>query len=194
MTVRLSNILYLLLTLSVFVGGYIYLRYAYHVTDSTPFTQEIILIVLSVVATVLITALLLNKQTEVELRKEQSIKFIELKSDIYLEFFSFVQDLLTRGRVEESDLLKLRFFSHKLAIIASPEVLKRHHDLLQIIDQSGADHALSETEGDDIHRSLSKLTLAIRDDLIGEVDDQLPWEIQDIHQQILKNTDTLLDD
>ncbi len=34
----------LLLTAVTVVGGYAFLRYAYGVTDSTPFTQEIVLI------------------------------------------------------------------------------------------------------------------------------------------------------
>ncbi|WP_297439858.1 hypothetical protein [Sulfurimonas sp.] len=70
-----KKILYLLLTFLTLIAGYTYLRYAYKVTDSTPFTQEIVLIILGTIATVFITALLLNKQTEVEIEKEQSIKF-----------------------------------------------------------------------------------------------------------------------
>ncbi|WP_456431289.1 hypothetical protein [Nitratifractor sp.] len=64
--------LYLLLTLITFVAGYAFLRYAYRVSDSLPFAQEIVLIVLGTIATVFITSLLLNKQSAVEIEKEQS--------------------------------------------------------------------------------------------------------------------------
>jgi len=78
-----NNVLLLIMSASVFIGGYLFLRLAYHVADKFPFTQEIILVVLGTLATILITAMLLNKQTEVELQKEQSIKFIELKTETY---------------------------------------------------------------------------------------------------------------
>ena len=76
---NVKNIVILFLTAVTFIGGYAFLRLAYNATDRMPFTQEIILIVLGTVATVLITALLLNKQTAVEVQKEQNIKFLELK-------------------------------------------------------------------------------------------------------------------
>ncbi len=71
--------IYLLLVTVAFIGGYLFLRAAYMVSDEFPFTQEIILVFLGTIATALITALLLNKQTEVELKKEENIKCIELK-------------------------------------------------------------------------------------------------------------------
>ncbi len=68
-----KSLVTLILTALTFIGGYAFLRYAYKVTDSFSFTQEIVLIVLGTVAMVLITALLLNKQTAVEVEKEQTI-------------------------------------------------------------------------------------------------------------------------
>jgi len=193
MSRQISNIVYLLLTAIVAVGGYFFLRLTYRVTDSTPFTQEIVIIILGVVATVLITALLLNKQTEVELRKEQSIKFIDLKSDVYLEFLAFIEDLITRGSINNRDLVRMQFFSHKLAIIASPPVLEEYHAFLRVIDNSSSDHSLTDAEGDDIQRALARLTLEIRADLVGEVDAEQPWTLSQIREQIIENTDEMID-
>jgi hypothetical protein len=67
---KLKQLIYLVLSLATLVAGYAYLRYAYRVADRTPFTQEIVLIILGTVATVFITALLLNQQTAVEIEKE----------------------------------------------------------------------------------------------------------------------------
>ncbi len=193
MSIRISNLVYLFLTGVVAIGGYFFLRLAYRVTDTTPFTQEIVLIILGVVATVLITALLLNKQTEVELRKEQSVKFIELKSEVYLEFLAFIEELLTRGVINEGDLVRMQFFSHKLAIIASPPVLEEYHAFLRVVDRTSSDRSLTEDEGDDIQRALARLTLEIRADLVGEVDAQQPWTIAQIREQIIENTDQMID-
>ena len=77
---QIKNISYLLLSLLTLVAGYFFTRLAYKATIDFPFTQEIVLIILGTLATILITALLLNKQTEVEIEKEQNIRHIELKT------------------------------------------------------------------------------------------------------------------
>ncbi|HEC06119.1 MAG TPA: hypothetical protein ENJ12_04675, partial [Thiolapillus brandeum] len=127
-----ENLIYLSLTATVVVGGYAFLRYAYRVMDQMPFTQEIVLIILGTVATVLITAMLLNKQTEVELKKEQSIKFIELKSEIYMDFISHMEQLMLDKAVTEQDHVRLQFLTHKLAMVASPAVLEQYQQFLEV--------------------------------------------------------------
>jgi len=111
-TLTRENILYMIFTSVLFISGYIYLRYAYRVMDHLPFSQEIVLIILGTIITVLITALLLNKQTEVELRKEESIKFLELKSSIYLKFLDHLEHILLERSASEEDMTKLRFLTH----------------------------------------------------------------------------------
>ncbi len=170
MHIRPSDMIYMALTATVVVGSYLFLRYSYHIADSMPFTQEIILVMLGTIATMLITAILLNRQTAVELRKEQSIKFVELKSEIYLEFIAFMENLLVRKALHEEDRIRLEFFAHKLAIIASPEVLSRFHAFIEVFNRSSSDELLNQTESHDISMALAQLTIGIRNDLVGEND------------------------
>ncbi|MCF6204192.1 MAG: hypothetical protein L3J59_11075 [Methylococcaceae bacterium] len=88
-----KNIIYLVLSLATLIAGYAFLRYAYHVTDSLPFTQEIVLIFLGTIATIFITSLLLNKQTSVEIEKEQNIKFLELKTQTYQQLLDLLEEM-----------------------------------------------------------------------------------------------------
>jgi hypothetical protein len=185
-TVR-ENILYLFLTAVVVVGGYAFLRYSYRVMDQAPFTQEIVLIILGTVATVLITAMLLNKQTEVELKKEQSIKFIELKSEIYMDFISHIERLILEKSVTEEDHVRLQFLTHKLAMVASPVVLKQYQQFLQVFNRSTRDESLDKNEGDAISSALALLTVKIRQDLVGELDAQGVYDITTISQQVIDN-------
>lgn len=187
MSARNTNLLYLFLTAVVVVGGYFFLRYAYRVTDRLPFTQEIVLILLGTVATILITAMLLNKQTEVELRKEQSIKFIELKSRVYMEFIDFIEGLIRKQSLEPEDIVELQFYTHKLAIIASPQVLEQYHSFLEVINQSLRDEEISRREGELISHALAELTVKIREDLVGEVDRSGSMSIASINRQIMDN-------
>jgi len=187
MRVSKENLLYLSLTAVVVVGGYAFLRYAYRVMDQAPFTQEIVLIILGTVATVLITAMLLNKQTEVELRKEQSIKFIELKSQIYLDFINYVEQLILEREVTAEDHVRLQFLTHKLAVVASPGVLGEYQQFLEVFNRSTRDTDLDKDEGDAISEALARLTVKIRQDLIGELDEAGLHDPADIGHQVLRN-------
>lgn len=188
-----ENLVYLLLTAIVVVGGYAFLRYAYRVMDQAPFTQEIVLIILGTIATVLITAMLLNKQTEVELRKEQSIKFIELKSEVYLDFINYVERLILEKEVAEEDHVRLQFLTHKLAMVASPAVLEQYQQFLQVFRDSTRDEALDKQEGDAISEALARLTVKIRQDLVGELDEEGLYDLAAIGRQVLSNARASLD-
>ena len=182
-----ENLIYLSLTATVVVGGYAFLRYAYRVMDKMPFTQEIVLIILGTVATVLITAMLLNKQTEVELKKEQSIKFIELKSEIYMDFISHIEQLMLDKAVTEQDHVRLQFLTHKLAMVASPAVLEQYQQFLEVFNRSARDASLDRSEGSAISTALSELNVKIRQDLVGELDQNGVYDLATINQQVMNN-------
>ncbi len=179
--------MYLFLTAVVVVGGYAFLRYSYRVMDKAPFTQEIVLIILGTVATMLITAMLLNKQTEVELKKEQSIKFIELKSEIYMDFIGHIEQLMLEKTVTEEDHVRLQFLTHKLAMVASPAVLEQYEQFLQVFNRSTRDESLDKDEGNAISSALAQLTVKIRQDLVGELDAQGIYDAGTIRQQVIDN-------
>ncbi len=185
-TVR-ENLIYLSLTAIVVVGGYAFLRYAYKVMDRAPFTQEIVLILLGTVATVLITAMLLNKQTEVELKKEQSIKFIELKSEIYMDFIAHIEQLMLEKAVTEQDHVRLQFLTHKLAMVASPAVLMQYQGFLEVFNCSARDASLDKRDGGAISTALAELTVKIRQDLVGEQDQDGFYDLTVINQQVMNN-------
>ncbi len=187
MNIRASDMAYMTLTATAVVGGYLFLRYSYHLADHLPFTQEIVLVLLGTIATMLITATLLNKQTAIELRKEQSIKFVELKSEIYLEFIGFIEGVIVRKTLRDEDRVRLEFFAHKLAIIATPEVLARFHAFLDVFNRSSNDDVLNQVESQDISMALAQLTIGIRRDLVGENDLLDPARPEEIVGFITRN-------
>jgi hypothetical protein len=182
-----NNIVMLGMSAFVFVGGYLFLRLAYHVSDKFPFTQEIILVVLGTLATILITAMLLNKQTEVELQKEQSVKFIELKTETYQRLIDMLEEVSLKEQLEESDYIKLRFNSHRLAIFASAKVLDEYENFLSVLHEKIEDRNISEGDRDKISLALAKLTIYIREDLVGELDSQSDYSAKEIENQIITN-------
>ncbi len=182
------NIVLMLLSIILFVGGYFFLRLAYHMSDKMPFTQEIILIILGTLATILITAMLLNKQTSVELEKEQSIKFIELKTETYRDLIDRIESIVLHRDITKDELTQLQFHTHRLAIVASPAVLEEYHNFLKVFHQKVAkDKHVSDADEDLLIEALAKLTVFIRKDLIGELDKQSDISPAKIRKQIMAN-------
>lgn len=179
----------LLLTATVIIGGYVLLRYEYKITDDIPFAQEVVLIILGTLMTVLITALLLNKQTEVELQKEQSLRYMELKSELYMNIIDDIERVLASGEVTDRDLLRLEFFSHRMAIAASPQVLDEYSQFVNAVSGSVSDLQLDNKESDVISRALAQLTVHMRDDLIGQRDRDNQIDPKKLSSRILANAD-----
>ena len=185
---RNKSAFYLALTATTVVGGYVFLRTAYQAAASIPFAQEFILVALGTTATVLITAMLLNQQTAVEIEKEQSIKFIELKTRAYEELIARIEELSLMERFGERELTRLRFITHRLAIFASPEVLEEYHRFLEEISAGMRDGSIRH-DAESISMALARLTVPIRADLIGEIDMLSRRSASSIRQLIMENTE-----
>jgi hypothetical protein len=183
-----DNTVMMLLSAVVFVGGYFFLRLAYHMSDKMPFTQEIILVVLGTLATILITAMLLNKQTTVELEKEQSVKFIELKTETYQNLIDTIEEMVIHKDVTSEDLVRLHFLTHRLAIVASPAVLEEYEQFLEVFNKLiAADKHVSGQDEHKLSEALARLTVYIRADLVGELDEESGRSAKQIRDQIMAN-------
>ena len=191
---KITNKQILLLTLAVltFISGYAYLRYAYRVTDTFPFAQQIVLVILGTVATILITALLLNQQTAVEIEKEQSIKFLDLKAKTYEQLIGLIEEMSMASHVTQKDITRLQFVTHRLAIFASPPVLNEYQTFLGVIIQA-AKYGRVSGDSEELAKELGQLTVKIRADLLGEKDSQENYAPNDISQLITQNADDSAD-
>ncbi len=191
--IKKENFFYMLLATLLFIGGYAFLRYSYKITDNLPFAQEIVLVVLGTIVTILITAILLNKQTEVELKKEENIKFLELKTNTYTQLLDYLEKVMLKNSTTDEDLIKLRFLTHKLAIVASPSVLVQYEKFVHLFIKTTQDHKLEKKETNMISEELAKLTVKIREDLVGELDKESSYSQLQISKQILANTESLIE-
>jgi len=185
---RRQDVIYLLLAVVLVVGGYLWLRASYAVAQDWPFTQEILLVILGIVATVLITALLLNKQTEVELEKEWSLKFTELKMSTYTSLLDLLEEVLAARRISQRERLRLQFITHKLSLVAGPNVLDEYQRFLEVFQRASADDAYSSSEVREVQEALARLTAEIRRDLVGESDMEAGYTPEAISARIMSNT------
>ncbi len=161
-----NSTVYLITSIITFIIGYLFLKFAYHIFSSEPFVQEVVLIILGTIATIAITAALLNKQSEVEMEKEQRVKIFDLKSDLYFELIDFIGDLIEREEIEKKDLITLEFLTHKISTIANKEVLLEYSNFIKIIKSTSKDCKISALESDELSAGLAKLCGVIRYDLV----------------------------
>ena len=157
---------YLLISTITFITGYLFFRFGYAKTSSTPFAQEILLLVFGTIATLAITAALLNKQSDVELEKEQRVKVFDIKSDLYFELINFIEKLIRQKEINKTDLITLEFLTHKISIIASAEVLQEYTTFVECVKKTSLDSKISPTESSVLSEKLARLCYQIRYDLI----------------------------
>ncbi len=163
---------YLIIALATFLAGYLFLRLAYYDTGQMPFVQELVLIILGTIVTMAITAALLNKQSEVELEKEQRVKVFDIKSDLYLNLINFIEKIILKGEINHNDLISLEFLTHKISIIASKEVLYEYSKFIDIVKKVSREAEITPLESDELSLSLARLCGKIRYDLIMDEDEK----------------------
>jgi len=168
---------YLIITLAVFVIGYIFLKTAYYKTENLPFLNEIVLLFIGTIATIAITAALINKQSEIELEKEQRVKIFEIKSSLYFELIDFLEKVILKKEITKTDLINLEFLTHKISIIANKEVLSEYVKFIKTIKEISKDTNVSPSETIELSIRLNSLCSKIRYDiLIKEEEEEFKFE------------------
>jgi len=131
---------------------------------------------------------LLNKQTAVELQKEQNVKFLELKSKTYEQLISKIEDIVLVENISDDDIIRLQFITHRLAIFSSPPVLEEFHRFLEAVNMVARDRNISTEDSKALSESLANLTVKIREDLLGESDLFSGHSLDMIKRQIIENS------
>ncbi len=159
----------LALLLATLAAGYLAFRYFYGISADFPFSQELLLVFIGAIATVLITALLLNRQTELELRKEGQVLLLDQKAAVYTAVIEHVGEIVEKGRMDKAELYELRVLNHRLAMIASAGVIAQFREVLARLDKAMGDNRMEQAEKDHIMRAVAVLTYHMRRDLLGRI-------------------------
>ena len=157
MNYRLRDLTYLVVAVSLGIGVYFMFRAMYRVDPSLPFAQEVTLVFLGAVVTIALTAALLNRQTEHELRKEGRVIILQQQCDIYMSCIEKVAEIVENAKHDAGLIDDLRVLNHKLAVVASEEVVIRFEVVLDALLSGFADDALSEADGEKVMQSVADL-------------------------------------
>ena len=167
----------LVLLLLTILAGFLGFRYFYGISGSFPFAQELLLVFIGAIATVLITALLLNQQTEQELRKEGQVLLLTQKASTYEGLIDHLGRIVEQRQMGPAALAELRVLNHKLAMVGSVSVIRHFNDVLDQLDNAVRDNSIATPEQDQIMRSVAVLTYYMRCDLLGQVGQNTDQEV-----------------
>lgn len=171
--------------------SYLTFRYLYGISGDFPFSQEILLVFIGAVATVLITAILINQQTELELRKEGQVLLLDQKSATYTALIEHIGEIVEKGSMDPAELGELRILNHKLAMIGSAAVIRKFNDVLDLLDEAMRGETIEEATRTRLTRAVAILTHHMRRDLLGRIEDE---DDSAVLQDIVANTEDLEDD
>ncbi len=180
-----SKTLLLLLFILAMTAGSLTLRFSYVIGGAFPFAQELILVFLGAIATTLVTSMLLNKQTELELQKEAKVMLFDQKHQIYMDTIEKVAEIVEKRAFDSKIFDDLRVLNHKVAMIGSVSVIETFYKVLQKMQSGFQDGNIQQQEAETIMHFLAEVTFEMRKDLLQEISDQ---EDDRIFDAILENS------
>ena len=185
---KIKNLAILALMAVILTMGYLVLRTIFN-SAAPDITFELYAAILGFTLTALVTFLLLNKQTDAELRKEESILFLNLKMSVYQELLRQLQDVITKKRISKEDIIELRLLNQRISFVASAEVLEAFNAFVKFFDHQTSRDSLDETIIDSLLDEMSKLAVYIRRDLFQI--DKKELNVEELQRLILSSNDLL---
>ena len=203
MSNRLPDLAFAAAAAALGIGIVFVFRSMYLAEDILPFAQEMTLIFLGAVVTIILTAALLNRQTDLELRKEGRVIILQQQCDIYMACIEKVAEIVETARHDAKLIDELRVLNHKLAVVASAGVVSSFEQVLESLQSGFADGSLSDGDGEGVMNAVADLTIAMRSDVLHaaafpsqnteravRLNSRRMEKLDDLERHLLVSTDT----
>lgn len=203
MSNRLPDLAFAAAAAALGIGIVFLFRSMYLAEDTLPFAQEMTLIFLGAVVTIILTAALLNRQTDLELRKEGRVIILQQQCDIYMACIEKVAEIVETARHDAKLIDELRVLNHKLAVVASAGVVSSFEQVLESLQSGFADGTLSDGDGERVMNAVADLTIAMRSDVLHaaafpsqnteravRLNSRRMEKLDDLERHLLVSTDT----
>ena len=182
---RGRDVAYLVISIVLVGVGYAAYRGLYFVGENFPFAQEMILVFLGAAATIYLTAVLLNRQTELELRKEGQVLLFQQKHDTYMRVIEKVAEIVEREHHDFALIDELRVISHKLAVVGSAPVVEAFRRVLDLLVDGLEDGQLNGNDAEQVMHAVAEVTIAMRSDISSDND---PEALRSAAETIMANS------
>ncbi|RTM08493.1 MAG: hypothetical protein EKK31_08705 [Hyphomicrobiales bacterium] len=166
---RARDLAYALFSIAIGGAAYLAFREMFVESEPVPFAREVVLVFLGAVATIYLTAVLLNRQTELELRKEGQVIILQKKNDIYMACIEKVAQIVETALHNDDLIDELRVLNHKLAVLGSSDVIASFENVLDTLISGLRDGKLNSEDGSNIMKAVAEMTSAMRRDILEEI-------------------------
>jgi len=172
-------------------AGFAYLLFRTVLQQSKhPITFELFAALIGVSITILLTSILLKRQTGAELRKEENVMFLDLKMRTYTELIDQLQDIISKKKILEEDMIEIRLLNQKLTFIGSEEVLIAFNSFSRLFATLALQDSIDNDDVDSLLLELSELSVHIRNDLMQTAPRKMDSE-EKIRQAVKRSNENL---
>ncbi len=154
-------------------------------TASTNYASEIAAAFMGALVTVVITMILLNRQSEAETLKERNVELLKQKIAVYGSLIDRLESIMRKGEVSLEDEIAIQMLNLKLSFFASTEVLQKFNEFARQFSLVAADRKVTGEERTELLGTLGGLSTSIRHDLSSQED--LRTERKLFSEEELKN-------
>jgi hypothetical protein len=158
----------LLLVLAIILAIVSFMLFRIINQSNNAYASEIAAAFVGTILTVVITAILLNQQTNNELRKEKNVKIYETKVGAYQKLIDKIEKILLKEVLDEKDPIELQIIFQKLTFVAGINVLNALKIFAKDFSKVAKDGKISKEERKQILSAFGKLNIEIRADLIDQ--------------------------
>ena len=184
-----QTLLYYLLAILLSFGLYLFFGIFFE-QQIPPYASTIASAFLGSIITVIITMILLNRQSEAEMAKERNVKLLETKIETYNDLIERVKNIMIKGSVSSNDVAEIQILNHRLSFVAAQKVLELFNDFANTFIRASRDEILSEEEKDELLDNLADMSVEIRYDLASE-EEKRSFNSEKIKSIIQKNVRSL---
>jgi hypothetical protein len=154
------------LVLYFFAFALIFVIFSFYIADGkSQYAIEIAAAFMGGILTIIITGILLHKQTAVELERERNARIFEEKLNVYNKILEAIQSVLDEGTIDRKRKLEFQMLNLKLIQIAPQEVIGAFNLFADSFQKACKDDIITDQEIPELLIKLIDVCLQTRADL-----------------------------
>jgi hypothetical protein len=161
---------------------------------SIPYAYEIAAAFMGALVTVVITMVLLNRQSEVETLKERNVELLKQKIAVYAGLMDRLEAIMLKGEVSLEDEIAVQMLNLRLSLFASTDVLTKFNEFARQFSLVAADRRVTGKERAVLMDVLGELSTTIRHDLASQEERRLEkrrFSEEDLRNLVMSNVNSL---
>lgn len=164
---KLGNPALLVLAILLAAASYLFFQVLLSGKASS-FTSEISAAFLGSLLTIIITAIMLNKQSDVDMRKDRNSQMLEKKITIYKELMEKLGEILGSGNITKGNVVEIQMLNQRLAFIAHEDVVRSFTEFAELFAEYFAKGGkINDAEKDELLNASGKMSVQMRKDLLS---------------------------